>query len=352
MVELIYCADGNKRFADIAVKYGFRYGAQLPATVYHAPYFADQNWKNPRRRQYMAALKKHRPQLATVLDWDENATYEQVMNWATEAAWYVPEIIIIPKVAGTIDRIPETIGKAKVRLGYSVPTRYGKTDVSTEEFGTRPVHLLGGSPKAQRELFSKMNVVSADSNYAQKCALQYGKAWLNHVGWINPADIGLYKRQDKDVAYFASELSFMNIAAMWKGCKAGIRYAKEDDLPEIKRIANQYKNELGFVMLPALKASILKRSLLVAVDTTGIVGFVNYNPRKDGTQTIYEIAVDRDHRGQHIGAGLIAAVPHPIKLKCTVDNPANDFYQAQGFKHAGTEDGRKRRLNLWQLSVR
>lgn len=215
MVDLIYCADGNRRFAEIAGNYGFKYGAQLPATVYYAPYFADQNWKNPRRRLYMAALKKHRPALATVLDWDDNATFDQVMNWAIEAAWYVPEVIIIPKVPGTIDRIPETIGKAKVRLGYSVPTKYGKTDVSPEEFGNRPVHLLGGSPKAQRQLAERMNVKSADGNYIQAAALRFGKAWSNDEGWYYPGDKGLYKRQAKDAAYFAFELSCKSVAAIW-----------------------------------------------------------------------------------------------------------------------------------------
>jgi hypothetical protein len=212
---LIFCADGNPRFAEIAIRNGFLYGAQLPNKVYHPLVFADQNWKNPRRRQYMAALKKHRPALATVLDWDENATFEQVMNWAVEAAWYVPEVIIIPKIPGSVGDIPETIGNAKIRLGYSVATRYGKTDVPVDEFGSRPVHLLGGSPKAQKALATQMNVVSADSNYAQKCALQYGKAWMNEVGWINPADLGLYRRQDKDVAYFAFEMSCRNIQEMW-----------------------------------------------------------------------------------------------------------------------------------------
>lgn len=212
---LIYCADGNRRFADIALRYGFAYGAQLPATVYHTPVFADQNWKNPRRRQYMAALKKYRPALATVLDWDQNATIEQVMSWAVEAAWYVPEVIIIPKIPGTITSIPEFIGKARVRLGYSVPTRYGKTEVPVQEFGNRPVHLLGGSPKAQRELTDQMNVKSADGNYIQAAALRFGKAWSNEEGWYYPGDKGVYIRQARDAAYFAFELSCQSVQKLW-----------------------------------------------------------------------------------------------------------------------------------------
>ena len=72
-MELIYCAAGNRRFAEIATSHGFRYGAQLPGTVYTdvAPlYFADQDWKEPNRDKYMSALAQHRPHMATVLDWE------------------------------------------------------------------------------------------------------------------------------------------------------------------------------------------------------------------------------------------------------------------------------------------
>jgi hypothetical protein len=50
-MDIIYCAAGNKRYADIAIKHGMRYGAQLPNTVYHAPHFADQDWKQPGRKR-------------------------------------------------------------------------------------------------------------------------------------------------------------------------------------------------------------------------------------------------------------------------------------------------------------
>ena len=45
--EIIYCADGNERFARIAIDAGFTFGAQLPNTVYYPPEFTDQNWKAP-----------------------------------------------------------------------------------------------------------------------------------------------------------------------------------------------------------------------------------------------------------------------------------------------------------------
>lgn len=44
---LIFCAAKNRRYAEIALAAGFRYGAQLPNHVYFAPYFVDQEHNNP-----------------------------------------------------------------------------------------------------------------------------------------------------------------------------------------------------------------------------------------------------------------------------------------------------------------
>lgn len=126
------------------------------------------------------------------------------------------------------------------------------------------------------------------------------------------------------------------------------RLATQDDIAAIKRLANQYRNELGYVMVPALRESVQRCTLVIAEDAGQIVGFVNYRACKDGWSTVYEIAVDRARKGEHIGAGLLAAVPGPIRLKCPVDNTSNAFYAAQGFTCTGTEDGRKRRLNVWK----
>jgi N-acetylglutamate synthase-like GNAT family acetyltransferase len=349
MTDLIYCADGNKRFADTAVRYGFRYGAQLPNTVYHEPFFTDQNWKNPNREKYMAALSQYRPALATVLDLEREDQLEDVLSWADEAAAIVSEaVIIIPKEMSIIDRLPQTIQGKQVRLGYSVPTRFGGTCVPVWEFGRRPVHLLGGSPSEQLKLRAYLNVASADGNYSTKIAINYGKAWLNDLGWVNPADLNLYERGLGDVMYFSFELSCLNIKAAWQGCKASVRWATAADIDAIRKIARQYDNELGRVHKGALETGIKRRSLIVATYSDRVVGFCNFWARRDGWQTIYEIAVDRTYRDQNIGAGLLAAVPGPIQLKCTTDNPANAFYEKQGFKHAGIDQGKKRPLNIWK----
>lgn len=177
---MIYCAGGNGRFARIAIEAGFLYGAQLPDTVYFPLAFADQDWKRPDRAVYMAALSEHRPRMATVLDWERDEQLPEVLAWAEEAAQYVETVMIIPKVFGGIARLPRRIGGAAVRLGYSVPTRHGGTQVPVWEFFGWPVHLLGGSPHAQMRIArtAGLSVRSADGNMHMLMATRHCRFWV------------------------------------------------------------------------------------------------------------------------------------------------------------------------------
>lgn len=180
MIDIIYCAAGNKRYAQIAIDEGWLYGGRLPASIYHPPYFTDQEYKNPDRVAYMKALAQHRPKIATVLDWEHDEQLPEILSWAEQAAEYVQEsIILIPKVRGGIKRLPRRIGGKDVRLGYSVPTSYGATDVAYSEFTGWDVHLLGGAPHVQMRIARKhiKGVVSADTNYFQKLANKNCQFW-------------------------------------------------------------------------------------------------------------------------------------------------------------------------------
>lgn len=129
-----------------------------------------------------------------------------------------------------------------------------------------------------------------------------------------------------------------------------VRLAELDDIDKIKKIADKYAKEIGFVLKPALIENIKKGSVIVAIDGSEVLGFVNYNRRKrDDVSVIYEIAVDKKYRGNGIGRKMIDFVPMPIQLKCPIDNESNNFYKANGFSHIGIEEGKKRQLNLWEL---
>lgn len=222
-MELIYCADGNRRFAQIAIDAGFLYGARLPHRGLHfPPHFADQDWRKPDRQTYMHALRQHRPAMATVLDLEQPEQRAEVLAWAEEAAAVAAVVIVIPKYSGAIASLPRTISGAEVRLGYSVPTRYGGTAVPVWEFDGWPVHLLGGSPHAQMRLARYLKIASADGNMANKMAIQRCQFWApgnarrakdRHWPTLREADGNHY---GQDAPYEAFRRSCENIAAAWR----------------------------------------------------------------------------------------------------------------------------------------
>jgi len=207
------------------------YGAQLPGTVYFPPEFADQDWKKPNRTAYMAALAQHRPRMATVIDWERDEQLPEVLEWAEEAAQYVETVIIIPKVLGGIPRLPRRIGGASVRLGYSVPTAYGGTELPLWEFLGWPVHLLGGSPHRQIAMAHYLNVVSVDGNYIAKMAQKWNQFWA-----LAPALYAKDRRWPRlqeadgrawgdgsntaDAPYEAFRRSCVNVLAAWRALEA------------------------------------------------------------------------------------------------------------------------------------
>lgn len=190
--DLIYCGGGNREFMGLALDAGFEPGAQLPNTVY-SPYlyFADQNWKRPNRSAYMESLARHRPEMATVIDWEHESQLNEVLEWAEEAAQYVERVLLIPKVMGCIDRLPRAISGAAVVLAFSVPTQYGWTNVPPWEFAGWPVHLLGGAPHQQMMLWRQMpycEIVSADGNGYQRKATMYCEHWEPPGRWVPDGD--------------------------------------------------------------------------------------------------------------------------------------------------------------------
>lgn len=141
----------------------------------HPLAFADQNWKKPDRERYMARLAEHRPALATVLDWEDESQLPEVLSWAEEAAQHVTEaVLVIPKIPGGVPLLPRRIGGKEVWLAYSVPTAYGGSPLGLWEFRGWPVHLLGGSPQRQHEVWTYLRGVaevrSLDGNMAKKLA--------------------------------------------------------------------------------------------------------------------------------------------------------------------------------------
>lgn len=215
MPTLIYCAGNSRRFDEIAAAAGYRLGVQLPNnTVSSHPYFADQDWKHPNRERYMSALAEHRPEMATVLDWEREDQLATVLDWAEEAAQYAQTVLIIPKVHDGIHRLPRRVGGAEVRLGYSVPSRYGASELMLTEFAGWPVHLLGGNPWRQMELSHYLDVWSADGNAHHGAAVRWCMVWTARR-WERLRDLEETFRT-VDAPYEAFRRSCVNIMAAWR----------------------------------------------------------------------------------------------------------------------------------------
>lgn len=133
-----------------------------------------------------------------------------------------------------------------------------------------------------------------------------------------------------------------------------IRKATPADVIACDRIARQFKSELGFVRRDNLTKSASK-GLLHVGEIDGVVrGFVEYNTPTRGANrgysVVYHLATERCWGGYGIGRNLLYSVPTPIRLKCTVDNgTANTFYAGVGMRLTGTEAGKRRELNVWEL---
>lgn len=227
--ELIYCADGNRKFANIAINEGYLYGAQLPGTVYFPIQFADQNWKKPNRQLYMEHIAKYRPDKATVLDLEHDNQLSEVLSWADEVSQFVNMIIIIPKVPNIIPKIPISINGKSVRLGYSVPTKYGKTEIDLQEFfgWANGIHLLGGAPHTQMKLVidnPNLEVLSVDTNYHHKMAIKFMSFWVHgnavnpgyHRWWSSLRDADGVGTWEYDGIYEAFRRSCVNIKTGWE----------------------------------------------------------------------------------------------------------------------------------------
>jgi hypothetical protein len=183
----------------------------------------------------MAALAEHRPTTATVLDWEREEQLPEVLDWAEEAAQYVELVVVVPKVIGGVPRIPRRVNGASVVLGYSVPTRYAGTELPLWEFTGWPIHLLGGSPHRQMEIWRYLHgiadVISADGNMHNLLAMRNCQFWMpgtaaqaNNRYWPTLEEID-GARWGQDAPYEAFRRSCVNIIAAWSAIAAAEKAA-------------------------------------------------------------------------------------------------------------------------------
>ncbi len=216
MLDLIYCAGGNPRLSQIAHEEGWLLGFRSDKTMgTFAASFVDIDYKQPDFERHLAVVARHQPKYAVVPDLSEaGVTMEDIdraISQAGELAQYCEVPLIVPKLSGQIDMLPRSIA-----VGYSVPSRYGGASYPLWELAGRRVHLLGGSPKKQFQVYLHLagiaEVMSADGNYAQKQAVRYAEYWTGKK-WIEHEDV----KQGRENLYLECfRRSCRNIRAYWQ----------------------------------------------------------------------------------------------------------------------------------------
>lgn len=124
------------------------------------------------------------------------------------------------------------------------------------------------------------------------------------------------------------------------------RYGKNKDYTQLRKIANQYRGEFGFIKRVAIEESIQKKELIVAEIDHVVVGFIHFYKRKDGINTVREIAVDKAYLELGIGKILYTMVPKPKKLSASVHNDkANNFSKKVNMNLLKTD--KKKQRHTW-----
>lgn len=163
---MIKIVNHSKKTLDIAIKHGWHIGARYTnlrdIKTFEQVTFIDIDWKNYSFIKHLKAVKLIRPKMTVARDVENMQDLDSILIEAEKLSRYCQGVIIVPKdieLTTKLNLIPE-----KFVLGFSVPSKYGKTLIPPQAFGKRRVHLLGGRPDVQRNLAEIMNVISADCN--------------------------------------------------------------------------------------------------------------------------------------------------------------------------------------------
>lgn len=138
-----------------------------------------------------------------------------------------------------------------------------------------------------------------------------------------------------------------------------IRKAIDDDLEQIKTLADLERKSLGFITRATILQSIKQHETIVAEKDNCVIGFQMYHHRKDRQTTLYKKTVNKRYRRLGVGRRLVDFVVSEakeiqqtrVKLKCPEDNDSNNFHHAIGFTLIGIEEKPKRNLNIYEMTI-
>ena len=214
-MDLIFCGSGNPRMVEIAREAGWKLGMRSDTNIPQGEVmFVDIDYKKPNWPRHVEIVSRLKPRYATVTDLSvKEVSREDVsraLRQAEQLAPYCEVVFVVPKLPGQTAMLPEWVG-----VGYSVPSKYGGAQYPVWEIAGRRVHLLGGRPALQMESYRYLSgitqVVSADSNYAHKIAVEFCKYWSGRA-WVKHP---LFGTEEKDLYFDCWHRSCVTIAQQW-----------------------------------------------------------------------------------------------------------------------------------------
>jgi hypothetical protein len=157
----------SNRVLKIAQRFGWLPGARYTNLRHTRGFerlgFLDVDWGNYDFARHLDAARLTKPLVTVARDVTHIVELNKIIDEAYALTRFAKRVVIVPKDPAIadclLDRVPDIF-----LLGFSVPTRYGHTSLPTQSFGNREVHLLGGRPDVQRQLASRLNVVSLECN--------------------------------------------------------------------------------------------------------------------------------------------------------------------------------------------
>lgn len=197
----------SKRVIELAKSYGWQSGARYTnlrdVRGQARVGFLDIDWKEYSYPQHLSAARAVLPKVTVAQDVIDISDLGRILEQAEELNQYADEVIVVPKDKRLGESLTQLVPDQYL-LGYSVPTKYGGTELELDAFDRRPVHLLGGRPDVQRSLADKLNVVSLDTNRFTLDAA-FGDYFDGQT--FRPHPVGGYENCLKD--------SLRNINALW-----------------------------------------------------------------------------------------------------------------------------------------
>jgi hypothetical protein len=156
----------SRTILSIAMQYGWKPAARYTnlRDIRHLPClgFLDIEWRNYSFERHLEAARSLKPMTTVARDVLDIKELDGILHEASLLARYSENVVVVPKDPRLRNKIERLIPPEFV-LGYSVPTRYGGTQIPAGAF-KGPVHLLGGRPDVQRDLADRMDVVSVACN--------------------------------------------------------------------------------------------------------------------------------------------------------------------------------------------